>query len=345
MARKDGGGRDGGRQAPKAGKSGRNAKTGKAFEDGKPVKGGRSVRLIAGGRSGSGARSGTPAKPPKGAGPKLRGVTSRNGWFELDDSAAANVLTQLSGEHTPGFDGTREEAEIATERLRQRLVDLQQRLYAEDKHKVLVVLQAMDTGGKDGTIQKVFSGVNPLGVAVARFERPTPVELAHDYLWRVHQVVPQKGQIVIFNRSHYEDVLVVRVNSLVPEAVWRKRYGHLCDFERLLADEGTTILKFYLHIDAAEQKSRLQARLDEPDKRWKFDPGDLEQRRHWLEYMAAFRDAIVETHRPEAPWFVVPANKKWFRDYAILSILVSALERLDPRYPEPTFDPAGIVIT
>ncbi len=199
------------------------------------------------------------------------------------------------GDKTPGFDGDEDAADRASDGLRDELVDLQERLFAEGRHKVLVVLQAMDTGGKDGTIRKVFSGVNPQGVIVARFTAPTPLELAHDYLWRVHQKVPAKGQIVVFNRSHYEDVLVARVNQLVPKKVWQKRYEHLRNFERMLADEGTTILKFYLHIDREEQRQRLQARLDEPDKNWKFDEHDLEQRKHWDQYMEAFRDAIVQT--------------------------------------------------
>ena len=263
-------------------------------------------------------------------------------WIELDGDSEPDLLNTLSGDLTPGYDGSEKAARERTDALQDELIRLQERLYAEDKHKLLIVLQAMDTGGKDGAIRKVFSGINPLGITVARFERPTPVELAHDYLWRVHAKVPARGQIVIFNRSHYEDVLVVRVNDLVPKAVWKRRYGHIRAFEQLLADEGTTILKFYLHIDADEQKARLQARLDEPDKNWKFDEHDLEQRAHWSAYMAAFRDAIVETHRESAPWYVIPANKKWFRDYAMLRIIVDTVKRLDPQYPKPDFDPKTI---
>ena len=206
------------------------------------------------------------------------------------------------------------------------------------------MLQAMDTGGKDGAIRKVFSGINPQGVDVARFGAPSALELSRDYLWRAHQKVPPKGKIVIFNRSHYEDVLVARVNDLVPQKVWKKRYAHLRNFEQMLVDEGTTILKFYLHIDAEEQRERLQARLDEPDKNWKFDEHDLEQRKHWKDYMRAFRDAIVETHQKDAPWFVIPANRKWFRDYAMLTIIVDALRKLDPKFPKADFDPAKIKI-
>ncbi len=265
-------------------------------------------------------------------------------WFELDGDADKDVLLSLPAGATPGFDGDKAAADAAADHLRDELSDLQARLYAEQKHTVLIVLQAMDTGGKDGAIRKIFTGVNPQGVDVARFEAPTSNELARDYLWRIHQKVPTKGKIVVFNRSHYEDVLVVRVNELVPKKVWKRRYAHLRDFERMLADEGTLILKFYLHIDADEQRERLQARLDEPEKHWKFDAHDLEQRRKWKDYMRAYRDAIVETHRKDAPWFVIPSNRKWFRDYAMLRIIVDALKRLDPQFPKPEFDPAAIVI-
>jgi len=267
-----------------------------------------------------------------------------NCWIELDKESKEDVLLELSGDGTPGFDGDEEQADAESDKLRRELVELQERRFAEQKHKVLVVLQAMDTGGKDGAIRKVFSGVNPQGVMVARFAAPSSEELARDYLWRVHRKVPGKGQIVVFNRSHYEDVLAVRVNELAPEKVWKKRYAHLRNFEQMLADEGTVILKFYLHIDAEEQRERLQARLDEPHKNWKFDSHDLDQRKHWKEFMHAYRDAIVQTHQKDAPWFVIPANRKWFRDYAMLSIIVDALKKLDPKFPQPGFDPATIII-
>ena len=263
----------------------------------------------------------------------------RNCWF---DASSKSSLVKLPADATPGFDGEESSAHEATDKLRVELIDLQRRLHAEDRQRLLVVLQAMDTGGKDGVIRKVFSGVNPLGVKVARFERPTPIELAHDYLWRVHPHVPGSGEIVIFNRSHYEDVLVVRVNELVPKKVWKRRYEHIRNFEQLLVDEGTTIVKFYLHIDRDEQAKRLQARLDDPDKNWKFDIHDLEQRKHWDAYMDAFRDAILETSRPQAPWYVIPANNKWFRDYAVMRILVDTLRRMNPQYPKPDFDPSKI---
>lgn len=254
------------------------------------------------------------------------------------------TLTDLSAGATPDFPGDETAARAATDALRDDLDRWQQRLYAENRQRLLVVVQAMDTGGKDGLIRKVFTGVNPIGVRVARFERPTSTELAHDYLWRVHHQVPSNGQIVIFNRSHYEDVLVVRVNELVPKKVWKKRYEHLRAFEKLLADEGTRIVKFYLHIDRDEQKRRLQERLDDPDKRWKFDPRDLDVRSRWDDYMAAYEEAIRETDTPYAPWYLIPANKKWFRDLAVMQTLVDTLADMNPKFPAPDYDPAKIVI-
>jgi len=228
--------------------------------------------------------------------------------------------------------------------LNQKLQELQELLYAEHKHQVLIVLQAMDTGGKDGVIRNVFEGVNPQGVRVANFKVPTPQELDHDFLWRVHQQAPSKGEIVIFNRSHYEDVLVVRVHNLVPKEVWSKRYDHINDFERMLADHGTTILKFFLHIDLDEQKERMLARVNEPTKRWKFNPGDIEERKLWPEYMKAYEVAIAKTSTDWAPWYVVPANRKWYRNLVVGTVVVEALEALKMRYPEPTFNPADIKI-
>jgi PPK2 family polyphosphate:nucleotide phosphotransferase len=228
--------------------------------------------------------------------------------------------------------------------LNHRLEELQELLHAEHKHKVLIVLQAMDTGGKDGTIRHVFEGVNPQGVRVASFKKPTPEELGHDFLWRVHKQVPGRGEIVIYNRSHYEDVLVVRVHDLAPKGVWSKRYDHINDFERMLVDEGTTILKFFLHIDLDEQKERLQARLDEPNKRWKFNPADLEERKLWPKYVKAYEDAISKTSTDWAPWYVVPANRKWYRNLVVGTVIIEALEDLNMRYPKPEFDPAEIKI-
>ena len=228
--------------------------------------------------------------------------------------------------------------------LNEQLEELQELLYAEHEHKVLIILQAMDTGGKDGTIRHVFEGVNPQGVRVAGFKKPTPEELDHDYLWRVHKQTPGKGEIVIFNRSHYEDVLVVRVHGLVPQDVWSKRYDHINAFERALADEGTTVLKFFLHIDLDEQRERFQARLDEPHKHWKFNPADLEERKLWPEYMRAYEEAISRTSTEWAPWYIVPANRKWYRNLVVGAVIVDTLQGLNMRYPEPDFDPAEIEI-
>ncbi|HUV16199.1 MAG TPA: polyphosphate kinase 2 family protein [Pelolinea sp.] len=237
-------------------------------------------------------------------------------WWQEDKSAAKNELKNLRG----------------------KLIKLQQLLYAENKHKLLIILQAMDAGGKDGTIRSIFKGVNPQGVKVASFKAPTPVELAHDYLWRVHTRTPQTGEIVIFNRSHYEDVLIVRVKELAPKKTWEKRYKHIIGFEKLLADEGTTILKFFLNISKDEQKMRFMDRIEKKEKQWKFNPGDIEERKYWEDYMAAFEDAINQTSTGFAPWYVIPANRNWYRDLVIARILVDCLENLKMRYPPPIED-------
>ncbi len=243
------------------------------------------------------------------------------------------TLSQWDPEDKRAFEGDKKKGEVRTAKLNAQLEGLQELLYAEGKHKVLVVLQAMDTGGKDGVIRHVFDGVNPQGVRVASFKQPTPNELAHDYLWRVHQQTPARGELVIFNRSHYEDVLVVRVHNLVPEAVWRRRYEQINAFEKLLTEEGTTILKFYLHIDLDEQKERLQARLDDPAKRWKFAKGDLDERKRWPQYMAAYEEMLSKTSTEWAPWYIIPANRKWYRNLVISQIIVEAMEGLAMSYP------------
>lgn len=243
-----------------------------------------------------------------------------------------------------GFKGGKRAGIAKTKKLNGKLEALQELLFAEHKHKVLVVLQAIDTGGKDGAIRRVFDGVNPAGVRVASFKVPTPEELDHDFLWRVHKEVPGKGEMVIFNRSHYEEVLVVRVHKIVPPVVWEKHYDQINKFERILAETGTTILKFYLHINLDEQKKRLQARLDDPTKHWKFRLGDLEERKLWPNYMEAFEDMLSKTSTEYAPWYIVPANHKWYRDLVISSVLVKTLEGLKMKYPVSEENLEGVVI-
>ena len=230
---------------------------------------------------------------------------------------------------------SKDTAQAKTADLVQELDHLQELLYAEHKHKVLIVLQGMDTSGKDGTIRQVFSGVNPQGVRVASFKQPTPPELAHDFLWRIHQQLPGAGEIVIFNRSHYEDVLVVRVHGLVPTAECARRYKAINDFERFLGEQSTTILKFFLHIDKAEQKKRLEERLAEKDKHWKFSVDDVKERKLWADYTRAYEDALSATSTEDAPWYIVPANRKWYRNWLISKILVDALKALKMAYPKP----------
>jgi PPK2 family polyphosphate:nucleotide phosphotransferase len=253
-------------------------------------------------------------------------------------------LSNWDPNETSEFNGNKDQALVEIEKFNRRLEELHEILYAEHKHKVLIILQAMDTGGKDGAIHHVFEGVNPQGARVANFKEPTAEELDHDYLWRVHREVPAKGELVIFNRSHYEDVLVVRVHKLVPPEVWKPRFDQINAFEQVLSEDGTTILKFYLHIDRDEQKKRLQARIDDPNKRWKFRLGDLQERKLWPDYMQAYEDVLNKTSTPAAPWYIVPANHKWYRDLVISSILVKRLEELNMKFPEPEENLDGIVI-
>lgn len=222
--------------------------------------------------------------------------------------------------------------------------ELQTQFYAEGKHRLLVVFQAMDTGGKDGSIRSVFEKMDPQGIRVASFKRPSSEELAHDYLWRVHKQIPQDGEVVIFNRSHYEDILAVRVREIFPEAVWSKRYDHIVNFEQMLADEGTTIVKIFLHISKEEQKERLQARLDEPAKNWKFNPGDLDDRALWPKFMDAYEGVLGKTSTDVAPWYVIPADRKWYRNLVISKIIIDTMKSLNMEYPPVDFDPATITI-
>ncbi|HEU0170885.1 MAG TPA: polyphosphate kinase 2 family protein [Acidimicrobiales bacterium] len=233
-------------------------------------------------------------------------------------------------------------AEVAA--LTARLDELQEKLYADGRHKVLVVLQGMDTSGKGGAIRKVFEGMNPAGVHVATFKAPTEVELAHDFLWRIHPHAPENGHVGIFDRSHYEDVLIVRVHDLVPKARWKARYDHIRHWERMLTDEGTVVRKFFLHISKEEQAARLQARVDNPAKHWKFRKEDLAERAFWDDYQRAYEDAIRRTATPHAPWIVVPADRKWHRDLVICRTMVETLDGLDLRYPEADEDLSGVTV-
>lgn len=246
---------------------------------------------------------------------------------------------------TLGIFGRSEEEALPIFQETRSLISSQQRvLYAQGKKKLLIVIQAMDTGGKDGCVRKVLSRVDPQGVTVTPFKAPSTKELAHDFLWRIHQVVPAKGEIAVFNRSHYEDIVAVRVKNLAPQKVWEKRYKHIVDFEQMLVDEGTTILKFFLNISKDEQKRRLQSRLDRPEKHWKFFPEDLEDRAYWDDFMEAYEDVISKTSTKKAPWFIIPADYKWYRDLCVSQIISNALDGMDLSYPEITWDPGKIVV-
>jgi PPK2 family polyphosphate:nucleotide phosphotransferase len=253
-------------------------------------------------------------------------------------------LSEWDPDDTSAFDGGKSEGKAHLPSLVKRLAELQHLMWAQDEHKLLVVLQALDSGGKDGTIRRVFGGVNPQGVRVTNFKAPTPRELAHDYLWRIHAHTPGNGEIAVFNRSHYEDVLVVRVLDLVAQERWERRYEHIRAFEQRLADEGTTIVKFYLHISKDEQKERFEARLSDPTRNWKFNSGDLEHRALWDDYREAFEAALEHTSTDAAPWYVVPANKKWYRNIVVAQTLVDTLEALNMSYPDPEDDLQDVVI-
>jgi PPK2 family polyphosphate:nucleotide phosphotransferase len=244
------------------------------------------------------------------------------------------ALKHMDPQDHTAFDGNKIEAEQELAQLEDRLAVLQDLLWADASHAVLVVLQALDGGGKDGTVRHVFRGLNPQSVKVSAFKSPSTEELSHDYLWRVHARAPVRGELTIFNRSHYEDVLVVRVHDMVPVEVWQRRFGHINCFERMLTDEGTTIVKFFLHISKDEQKRRLDARLAEPDKRWKFSQQDLAERERWSEYIEAYEDVLSQTSTSYAPWYVVPADTKWYRNLVVSRVLVKTLEELHMHYPE-----------
>lgn len=251
------------------------------------------------------------------------------------------------GDHDPaatlGWEKRAAKAEL--EEVKARIDVLQRRLYAEEKRSLLLVLQAMDAAGKDGAIRNILAGLNPAGIEVSSFRVPGGPEAQHDYLWRVHAETPSKGMIGIFNRSHYEDVLVVRVKQLVPKSVWSRRYDHIKAFEQLLADEGTTVVKCFLNVSEDEQRERLQERVDNPEKRWKFRLGDLDDRKLWPAYQQAYRDALVRTSTPGAPWYVVPADRNWVRNLAVAKILLHHLEQMKPKLPPEEDGIVGLVVT
>jgi PPK2 family polyphosphate:nucleotide phosphotransferase len=244
---------------------------------------------------------------------------------------------------TPGLHSKERAAPVLAKNV-ERLAELQYRLYAESKRSLLIVLQSIDAGGKDGTIRHVMDGFNPQGCSVVSFKRPTPEELGHDYLWRVHKACPRRGDIAIFNRSHYEDVLVARVEKLAPADEIERRYDQINDFERMLTDNGTILLKFYLNVGKAEQKRRFEERLQDPTKNWKFSPDDLTTRAHWSEYRHAFELALERCSTRHAPWYVIPADHKWYRNFAVSHIIVDRLEALNMKFPKPAFDPKSIHI-
>jgi PPK2 family polyphosphate:nucleotide phosphotransferase len=243
-------------------------------------------------------------------------------------------LRKVKADAHPGMDD-KKVAEKATEANLKEIAHLQYKLYAEDKQALLVVLQGIDAAGKDGTIRKVFSILNPQGCHVHSFKAPTKEELAHDYLWRIHSAAPRHGEVGIFNRSHYEDVLIARVRSLVPEKTWRARYAQINQFENLLASSGTRVLKFFLYISKEEQEQRFRERLQNPEKQWKFNPEDLAEREHWDAYLDAFQEALVKCSTPQAPWYVIPANRKWYRNWIISEVTRRALEEMNPQIPPP----------
>ncbi|MGJ8654486.1 MAG: PPK2 family polyphosphate kinase [Opitutaceae bacterium] len=255
-----------------------------------------------------------------------------------------DVLSKVPSNPWDDLPKNKAEAHAELHSLHIRLGDLQQKFFVDRRKKLLFVLQGMDTSGKNGTIKNVFRGVNPQGVHVASFEKPSTREINHDYLWRVHKRTPSNGEIMIFDRSHYEDVLAVRVNNLRPEDVWRKRYRHINDFEQLLVDEGTVIIKFFLHVDKATQKQRLQERLDTPAKNWKFDASDVVARRKWDDYFKAYEEVFEKTSKEHAPWYIIPANKKWARNLLVARIVVASLEDMHLSYPKVDYDPSKIEI-
>ena len=253
-------------------------------------------------------------------------------------------LAQMDSDDDGGLDKDDEQVRQRTQAAAELMHEYQERLYAEGRQSLLVILQAMDAGGKDGTIEHVMGALNPQACHVQSFKVPTPLELRHDFLWRVHEWAPRAGHIMVFNRSHYEDVLVVRVNGLVPEAVWKKRYAHINNFEALLEDAGTRIVKLYLHISRDEQKQRLEDRLKDPAKHWKVNPEDNATRQRWDDYMEAYEAALTRCSTDSAPWYVIPADRKWYRNLVVAEIVAATLKDMDPKWPTPDFDVSKIRI-
>lgn len=262
-------------------------------------------------------------------------LATNKGKFSLSSYNSAEHLT---------YKGSKDAAIIELAGINAKLTEYKKIHIAEKKHKILIVLQGIDASGKDGATKNIFSAFDTIGVYVAHFSAPTPEELSRDYLWRIHNKVPAKGEIVVFNRSHYEDILIVKVQELAPKLVWQKRYRHIRDFERMLHDEGTTIIKMFLNISNGEQKNRLQARLDNPIKHWKIDNADIRDRNKWDDYIEAYEDAITQTNAKWAPWYIVPSDAKWYRDLVISKILLHEFKKLKLRYPKPKAQFQGLVI-
>lgn len=262
--------------------------------------------------------------------------------FRVKPGSRVN-LSKIDPGFSAGFKSKKETRDLLDDNI-EKLNKLQYRLYAENRRSVLIVFQAMDAGGKDGCIRHVMTGLNPQGCRVTSFKVPSSEELDHDFLWRIHKAVPPRGEIGIFNRSHYEDVLVVRVHNLAPKSVWSKRYDQINDFEKILSDNGTAVLKFFLYISKGEQKERFIKRLENPDKNWKFSHGDVEEREFWEDYMRAFETALSRCSTAYAPWYIIPADNKWFRNLAVSQIIVDTLDEMDPRIPKPEEDLSNIVI-
>ena len=254
------------------------------------------------------------------------------------------TLSDYNADATPGC-RKKEDVDEIFEETTKKLAELQYLLYAENKRALLVVLQAMDTGGKDGTIRHVLTRLNPAGCDVKAFKAPTAPELDHDYLWRIHHAVPPRGEIGIFNRSHYEDVIAVRVHRLTPRAVWEKRFEQINLFEHFLVENNVTIVKIFLHISKGEQKQRLEERIKNPERHWKLSPADLAERKYWRQYQKAYEGALSRCSTKWAPWFIIPADKKWYRDHAVSQILLETLESMKMKFPKPTFDPSKLKLT